>query len=352
MSPTISVCIPTYNGAKYLRECLDSVLAQTFRDFEVLIVDDQSRDETLVIAQEYAARDTRIKIFQNPQNLGLVGNWNHCIELAQGEWIKFVFQDDLIAPTCLEKLLLACDESNKLVFCRREFIFEDGISKKIRLDYTKVATPEDFVSGKYRILSQDFCRAAVDHFLINFVGEPTVVMIRKCAFDHFGHFNCHLVHYCDLEMWIRIAINTDIIHVPEVLASFRVHSGSTTAKNYSDREFRLGLDKIILLHEYAFHPLYANIRIACKRWWKPIDLLNRFKQNAYFAWIDVSRAKKSNVAQDRIIFKDWEQLLTSYPNLEISMNLALSEKIRYLVIRRWNYTKWQFKQFYESQFNT
>ena len=105
MQPIVSICIPTYNGAKYLRECLDTVLSQTFTDFEVLLVDDQSSDETLSIAQEYAAKDTRIYVKQNEQNLGLVGNWNCCIELAQGEWIKFVFQDDLIAPECLEKML-------------------------------------------------------------------------------------------------------------------------------------------------------------------------------------------------------------------------------------------------------
>jgi glycosyltransferase involved in cell wall biosynthesis len=105
MKPLVSVCIPTYNGAKYLKECLDSVLAQTFTDFEVLIVDDKSSDETLSIAQEYATYDPRFRVIQNECNLGLVGNWNRCVELAQGEWIKFIFQDDLIEPACLERML-------------------------------------------------------------------------------------------------------------------------------------------------------------------------------------------------------------------------------------------------------
>jgi glycosyltransferase involved in cell wall biosynthesis len=350
MSPTISVCIPTYNGAKYLKECLDSVLAQTFKDFEVLIVDDQSRDETLAIAQEYAARDTRIKIFQNPQNLGLVGNWNHCIELAQGEWIKFVFQDDLIAPTCLEKMLASTNEETSIVFCGREFLFEAETPKRIRYNYQKIASLKKYLPAANNITAQQYCQLAIDLTPLNFIGEPTVVMVRKRAFQKFGTFNASLVQLCDYEMWTRIAINTGIAYVPETLASFRVHSAATTAKNHDEREFRLRLDSIILGHEFAFHPAYENIRIASRRWWKPKNHLNQFKQNAYFAWIIVSRVKDSDSPRSKRIVLDWEQVLASYPNLKMCMNLALLEKIRYLIVRRWNYTKWQFREFYESQF--
>ena len=96
MKPPISVCVPTYNGMKYLRECLDSILVQSFENFEVIIVDDQSADGSVDLLSEYAAQDERIRVFRNPQNLGLVGNWNRCLDLASAEWIKFVFQDDLI----------------------------------------------------------------------------------------------------------------------------------------------------------------------------------------------------------------------------------------------------------------
>jgi len=124
MKPLVSVCIPTFNGAKYFRECLDSVLAQKFTGFEVLIVDDKSSDETFSIAQEYATYDHRIRAIQNDYNLGLVSNWNRCAELAQGEWIKFVFQDDLIEPACLETMLAASKSESYIIFCRRNFIIE------------------------------------------------------------------------------------------------------------------------------------------------------------------------------------------------------------------------------------
>ena len=74
MRPAVSICIPTFNGAKYLRECVDSVLAQTHPDFEVLIVDDCSSDDSVAIAEDYARRDSRVRVSVNDRNLGLVGN--------------------------------------------------------------------------------------------------------------------------------------------------------------------------------------------------------------------------------------------------------------------------------------
>ena len=124
-TPLVSICIPTYNGSQYLEACLDSVLSQSYPDFEVVIVDDQSSDNTWDLLNQYAARDNRIRLFRNEQNLGLVGNWNRCLELAQGEWIKFVFQDDWITPDCIEHMVRASVGSQSLLtVCRREFVFE------------------------------------------------------------------------------------------------------------------------------------------------------------------------------------------------------------------------------------
>src|SRR5438552_8302595 len=122
MRPQVSVCIPTYNGAAYLTDCLDSVVSQTYSSFEVLVVDDCSADASAEIARTYARRDSRIRVFVNETNLGLVGNWNRCVQLARNEWIKFVFQDDLIRPECLERMLAVAVESGKpIVSCAREF---------------------------------------------------------------------------------------------------------------------------------------------------------------------------------------------------------------------------------------
>src|SRR5215470_19548306 len=136
MTPIVSICIPTYNGAKYLPDCLDSVLAQTHSDFEVVIVDDCSSDETVEIANDYARHDSRVRVSVNDTNLGLVGNWNRSVQLSHGEWIKFVFQDDRISPDCLRRMLAVAARSKMpIVSCARDFIFEQGTASETRQFY-------------------------------------------------------------------------------------------------------------------------------------------------------------------------------------------------------------------------
>ncbi|NJR40488.1 MAG: glycosyltransferase family 2 protein [Leptolyngbyaceae cyanobacterium CSU_1_4] len=230
LNPIVSVCIPTYNGEKYFKSCLDSVLSQTFSDFELLIIDDQSTDTTVSIAQEYAKQDSRIRIIQNPQNLGLVGNWNRCIELSRGEWIKFVFQDDLIAPTCLEKMLAASQPESSIVCCRRNFIFDDSTPKNIRWFYENIVSLQNFFPGGAALSAEDYGRVILSNLGYNFVGEPTAVMLRRKVFHQFGTFNPHLIQICDLEFWTRIAVHTGILYVDEPLATFRLHGQSTSSK--------------------------------------------------------------------------------------------------------------------------
>jgi len=136
MRPSVSVCIPTYNGAAFLSECLDSVLSQSYSDFEVLVEDDCSSDDSVEIANSYARHDSRIRVSVNDSNLGLVGNWNRSVQLSRGEWIKFVFQDDLILPECLGRMVAVATRSGTpLVSCARDFIFEPGTVGELREFY-------------------------------------------------------------------------------------------------------------------------------------------------------------------------------------------------------------------------
>lgn len=96
-SPRISICVPNINGRAYLAECVSSIRSQTLADYEVLICDDQSSDGTIDEVRRLADGDLPFRIISNPKRFGLVGNWNNCVEQARGEWIKFVFQDDVIA---------------------------------------------------------------------------------------------------------------------------------------------------------------------------------------------------------------------------------------------------------------
>jgi len=132
----VGICLPTYNGAKHLPECIESILAQTHSDFEPVTVDDCPPDDSAEIAKRYARLDSRVKVFVNDSNLGLVGNWNRSVSLSHGEWIKFVFQDDLIRPECLRRLLaVAASSKMPIVSCARDFIFEPGTTAETRQVY-------------------------------------------------------------------------------------------------------------------------------------------------------------------------------------------------------------------------
>ncbi len=94
--PKVTVCLPTYNSGEFITQAIDSILEQTFKDFELIISDDCSTDNTPEIIRSYLEKDRRIKYLQNSQNLGLFMNWNRCLESASGEYITVFAQDDLM----------------------------------------------------------------------------------------------------------------------------------------------------------------------------------------------------------------------------------------------------------------
>ena len=215
MKPQISVCVPTYNGSSFLAECIESILSQTFSDFELIIIDDRSSDRTAEIAEEYVYKDSRIKVIKNPRNLGLVGNWNRCIEIAKGEWIKFVFQDDIIDPLCLEKMFAATKLGKPIIYCRRNFIFEAGTHEAVREYYLTHLSLHNPFSDTVEVSAQQYAELAVKNIGVNLIGEPTSVLLHRNVFSQFGSFNPHLIMICDFEFYTRIAIHTGIVQRSE-----------------------------------------------------------------------------------------------------------------------------------------
>lgn len=270
MPSRISVCVPTYNGEAFLEECLAGLAAQTFEDFEVVVVDDCSSDTTVAIAQQWAARDGRFSVHVNPVNLGLVGNWNRCIALARGEWIKFMFQDDLIEPQCLEAMLAVGDQSGGFVACSRSFVFEEPCDPSLpdlydrhRLAVEAIFTPTTTLSA------EAYSRIKCDRMDINIIGEPTVTMIRKDLFDRYGLFDPMLVQICDSEMWTRLASNVGVTFIPEHLVAFRVHGASATGANRG-RPFRgVIIDGIVETARFCTLPAFAAFRESARKAGRP-----------------------------------------------------------------------------------
>ena len=260
----ISVCIPTYNGGKYLKACLQSVCQQTFTDFEIIICDDYSSDNTVEIVKAFQQKDSRIKLSVNEKNLGLVGNWNRCLEIAQGEWIKFVFQDDLISAACLEQMLKIATDKTQMVLCEREFIFEKEVADDIKNEYTNnVLRMHKAIGaeGIQHVSPQKACDLINKYVPANFFGEPTSVMFRKLVINEIGMFNSAINQHCDLEYWLRISSAYGFEYTSDKLVSFRIHNSSTTQKNNSEKYFSIFyVERIVIIYLLLFNPIYKAYR--------------------------------------------------------------------------------------------
>jgi glycosyltransferase involved in cell wall biosynthesis len=216
--PMVSICIPAYRGAAHIRETIDSVLAQTFPDFEVLIIDDASPDDTAAIASSF--EDPRVRCLRNPQNLGPQGNWNRCLAEATGRYFKLLPQDDVLAPDCLQRevAVLETDRHHQiaLVFCARTIIDAHGRQVLVRRTFGRTASPITATTLFRRCLRRG----------TNVIGEPGGVLFRRDLANTVGPFDATFPYVVDLDYWFRLLAHGDGYYLPETLVSFRVSPGA------------------------------------------------------------------------------------------------------------------------------
>ena len=271
--PAVSVCVPTWNGAAYLATCLDSLLSQSFGEFEILLVDDGSSDASLEIAA--GVRDARLTIHQNPRRLGLPGNWNRCLELARGRLVKFLFQDDSLAPAALEALLGALDRPSGpvLSFCRREIRHEGSPLLAPVLGQAYFAHLAQFYeSVSPEVTGLDLVLAwprAGRPLSTNVVGEPSFVLFEREAARAVGGFDTRFVQLADWDLWLRLARRAPLAFVDQVLGVFRIHARGVSARNFGQP--RLQRDHLLLLGKLAREygpllPVEVRKKLRLARW--------------------------------------------------------------------------------------
>lgn len=244
-SPRVSIIIPSYNGEEFIREAIDSVLNQTFQDFELIISDDASTDKTREIAQEYSS-DPRISFFQNNKQLGIGGNWNRGIERSKGRYIKILCQDDIIKPGYLEKSVevLENDESVSLVTTFEQFFGEsDRVRNQKEIPFTK------------RVNGTNVQKSVLKNG--NWIGGPTAVTFRRANLS-VGMFDSSLKCGLDYEMWLRLLTTGDLYVVPEILFQSRIHKGQATTG--CQRNLGFDKDKIRILNKINESPkMYGGL---------------------------------------------------------------------------------------------
>ncbi|MGL5941366.1 MAG: glycosyltransferase [Waterburya sp.] len=257
--PLVSICIPTYNGAEYFSETLESIFAQSYRNFEIIISDDNSQDETIKIAQEYQKKSpVNFTIFEHEQ-YGIGRNWNFAIAKSRGKYIKFIFQDDLMLPKCVEEMvkLAETDDHIGLVFSSREVFLAQGAEQDqgcIQVHqhgqdvHTFWSNLKQIQWGTELLSDPQFFTSP-----LNKVGEPSNVLIKKSVFDEIGLFDEELHQTLDMDMWFRIMCNYKIGFCEPRLVRFRVHPNQASRKNLG---LKNALDNQMLRAKMLYSPQY------------------------------------------------------------------------------------------------
>jgi glycosyltransferase involved in cell wall biosynthesis len=210
----VSIIIPVYNAEKYIQECIESALNQTYPDIEVIAVNDGSKDNSLKILEQYS---NKIRIISK-ENGGTASALNVGIKTMTGEWFKWLSADDVLYPNAVEELILAAKSlPNRkfILYSNYEIIDSDGkiMNTVIESNYNKL----DLFNLNVILL---------DHF----IGNGTTSLIHKSTIEECGMFNENIGYKEDYELWLRFCVlcNCGLYLVPKVLAKYRKHEKQLT----------------------------------------------------------------------------------------------------------------------------
>lgn len=238
-NPLVSICIPTYNGSEFIEEALNSAIKQTYSNIEIIVSDDNSIDTTVSIVESSKKNtNTPISIYHHrPQGIG--ANWNYCIKVAKGEFIKLLFQDDILNPSCIEEMVnqLILDKTIGIIASKREIIYKKEYNPEVVNKW--LSRFQDLQIGmnfetngnliyidKSLFKSKQFLRTP-----INKIGEPSVIMFRKELVAKVGYYRTDLSQILDYEFCYRVLKTHKIAIINKPLVKFRLHENQATNKN-------------------------------------------------------------------------------------------------------------------------
>lgn len=218
--PLVSVCVPAYRAERFIGATIESVLAQSYRNWELVVLDNASPDRTGAIARSYT--DRRIRVETNPATVPLAENWNAVAGLAEGRYLKLLCADDLVAPGCLaaEVEVLERNADVAMVASRRDFISADG-------EVVLRGRGLEGLTGRRE--ASEVVRTVVRSG-INPIGWPSALLIRRADFEAVGGFDPRWLHPIDLDLWLRLLSRGALFGLDRSLASFRISGDSVTAR--------------------------------------------------------------------------------------------------------------------------
>lgn len=232
--PLVSVCIPAYNSAIYIKKTMESVLSQKYENIELVVVDDCSRDNTVEVVR--SVDDPRVRLVQNTDNLGMTGNWNKCLAEAKGDYIKLICADDILYEDSIKKELSALLKHPEvtLVMSDTALIDENGERTGCFKRYPRSGLLEGKKVAKRALIFKSF------------FGAPCNTLFPRSSYEKAGGFDPDFPYILDFDMWLRMACLGKIYVIHEELNGFRVRNDSNTGnlinddrKTYNDEHRRL-----------------------------------------------------------------------------------------------------------------
>ena len=213
--PRVSVVVPSFNNASFIEATMDSILAQTFEDFELVVADHSSADGTWARLQPYSA-DPRVRLLRTEAGGGAPRNWERVTAAARGELLKLVCGDDIIYPDCLRDQVAAMDANPSvvLVASQRDLIDARGA---VLISRRGLAGLTGLVPG----------RVAARHTVVagsNIFGEPACVLIRRDALVRVGGWDGRHPYVIDEATYVKVLLDGDFLGIDLALAAFRLSS--------------------------------------------------------------------------------------------------------------------------------
>ena len=232
MSDLISIVLPVYNGERYLQESIESVLEQTYTEWELLLLDDCSKDKTPEICRKFEAKDCRIHYYRNEENLKLPGNLNKGFSLAKGSLLTWTSDDNRYRPNALERMhMVLQDNQADLVYASYQTMDENGVYREV-------------IKADPRTM---------DHIVgANVVGA--CFLYTREAYEMVGEYDTSLILVEDFDYWQRLVIGRKVIAIDEILYDYRWHPESLTSTKKL-QEFGKVLENMLKKNIVLYEPL-------------------------------------------------------------------------------------------------
>lgn len=229
MSGLVSIVLPVYNGEKYLAESIESVVQQTYQNWELIIVDDCSTDSTPTIAKEYASKDPRIRYYRNKQNQKLPQSLNVGFSHSKGYYLTWTSDDNKYRPNAIEYLVSALKESSS------EFVFTA---------YARIDEDGNWIDDKV------FDQNVVKRLPVRNVVGPSFMYTRP-VYEKIGEYDRELFLAEDFDYWQRIYGHFGAVYKKDIIYDYRMHGGTLT-NTLRQADLYRSLSKTITKNRYLF----------------------------------------------------------------------------------------------------